>query len=93
MITADSITDEQIRELRSNTGWLGLARDDQKMLGMALRGDERARALCAEIVNARALHCRGFLCADGNCECDCTACLQHNEFIRGYRARCAEILK
>lgn len=52
-VTADTITDEQLRWLRENTGWLGRAADDQAMIGRARRGDREARERCADAWNAR----------------------------------------
>lgn len=55
-ITADTITDEQIRELHSDaiesTTSLTVARQ-VIACERALKGDRHARASCAEILNAR----------------------------------------
>jgi hypothetical protein len=85
-LTAATITDAQIREMRHATGWVGRRCEaDQKMLGEALRGDLAARARCAEILNAHEAHCGGLLCAwraARHCECDCDDCAHSNELLR-----------
>lgn len=54
MITADTITRDQLLELRHSTGWIGeRCERDQQLIGNALRGDPVARGLCAGIYNER----------------------------------------
>ena len=62
-VTAETITDDQIRWLRERTGWKGRAADDQHTIALALSTPkwmnydahkrEQARAKCAEMLNAR----------------------------------------
>ena len=59
MLTGETITDEQIRELRASKR----SRELWSLCDSALRGkgpwDHAARARCAEILNARAVGKRG----------------------------------
>jgi len=48
VITADSLTDEQIREERSRPSWLGM-----RIERLALTGDRESRERIAEAINAR----------------------------------------
>jgi len=52
--TGENITDDQIRWLRNNTGWVGEARaKEHRILANALHGDPVARGLCAGFLNER----------------------------------------
>jgi len=62
-LTAETVTDEQIRNLRSQTGWIGgMAASDQRTIAIALSTSAvttydaaekaSARARCAAIINA-----------------------------------------
>lgn len=54
-IAGETVTDDQLRWLRDNTGWVGEAREkEHRIIGNALRGDPVARGLCAGILNERA---------------------------------------
>lgn len=63
LVTAETITDEQIRELRIRTGWLGkVCEESQADFAIALcrprdasmqAAKNEARTRCAEILNAR----------------------------------------
>lgn len=52
-VTVETLTFDQLWELRHNTGWLGRAAEDQAMIGRALRGDVEAAQLCVDAINAR----------------------------------------
>lgn len=54
-LTAETVTDDMLRWLRDNTGWVGEARErDQRLIANALHGDSVARGLCAGYLNERA---------------------------------------
>lgn len=53
-VTAETITVDQLKWMRDNTGWIGPACEHaHRMIHAAIHGDPNARATCAAWLNQR----------------------------------------